>query len=134
MMHEFIVGPLPFGRDTEDQLELFRDILEAPLNFPSYVNDDTAINIIGGLLERSPELRLGASTRGAKEIKGHVYYKNFDWDALAGRYMGTPWTPNQKKLQMQWEMKKPGEALFEDDGGKAASVGVEAGMEWTAEF
>jgi cGMP-dependent protein kinase len=30
MMHEFIVGPLPFGRNVDDQLELFREILEAP--------------------------------------------------------------------------------------------------------
>merc|ERR1719486_1730251 len=56
MMHEFICGPLPFGRDTEDQLELFREILEAPLQFPPYVTDDAAIQVISGLLERTPEL------------------------------------------------------------------------------
>lgn len=28
MMHEFIVGPLPFGRDTDDQLQLLKEIME----------------------------------------------------------------------------------------------------------
>merc|ERR1719436_2297113 len=68
MLHEFVVGPLPFGRDTDDQLELFREILEAPLQFPNYVSDETAIAVISGLLERGPELRVGANARGAKEI------------------------------------------------------------------
>merc|ERR1719359_2692909 len=35
MTHEFIIGPLPFGMDGGDQLELFREILEMPLEFPS---------------------------------------------------------------------------------------------------
>ena len=30
-MHEFIVGPLPFGRDTDDQLQLLKEIMEALL-------------------------------------------------------------------------------------------------------
>merc|ERR1712050_31809 len=73
MMHEFIVGPLPFGRDNDDQLDLFREILEAPLKFPSYVKDDSGVGVVSGLLERTPELRLGCSTRGAKEIQQHLY-------------------------------------------------------------
>eukprot|EP00971_Amphidinium_carterae_P266532 5287463-Amphidinium_carterae.1 len=109
-------------RACQEQLDLFREILEAPVQFPSYVKaseldtpvdplgtiglflrldsphdyhttrtvtslslesaqkeggcckpdcneDETAISVISGLLERVPELRLGASIRGAKEIK-----------------------------------------------------------------
>merc|ERR1719240_1553318 len=79
MLHEFVVGPLPFGRESEDQLDLFREILEAPLSFPNYITDETAVSIITGLLERTPELRTGGSVRGCKELKEHSYYASFDW-------------------------------------------------------
>jgi len=130
MMHEFIVGPLPFGRDSEDQLELFREILEAALSFPSYVSDQTSVSIVSGLLERTPELRLGASTKGAKEIKEHAYFANFDWDGLAGRYLPAPWVPNQAKLQSHWEMSDGGGKVGEGESGSK----TEPGMEWAATF
>lgn len=132
MMHEFIVGPLPFGRDTEDQLDLFREILEAPLQFPSYVTDETAVSVISGLLERTPELRLGASIRGAKEIKDHSYFAGFSWDGLVGRYMRPPWLPNLQKLQSQWEMHKNDQVFEETDSNECSKT--EPGMEWTAGF
>ena len=63
MVFEFICGPLPFGSDTEDQLQLFKEILEAPLHFPNYVVNQTAISVLSALLERQPELRLRRSVR-----------------------------------------------------------------------
>lgn len=132
MMHEFIVGPLPFGKGVEDQLELFREILEAPLHFPNYIQDDTAISLVNGLLERTPELRLGASTLGCKEIKNHSYFSKFDWDALVARTLKTPWTPNQKKLQENWE-PCGGEAV--QDGTEVMTGSkMEPGMEWAQTF
>eukprot|EP00913_Durusdinium_trenchii_P004420 g4099.t1 len=98
MMHEFIVGPLPFGllalpacyglvqllrvanwkyrpgRDSDDQLQLLKEIMEAPLAFPSYITDKTAISLISQLLERTPELRLCASSHGAKDLQEHPYF------------------------------------------------------------
>jgi len=132
MFHEFIVGPLPFGRDTEDQLELFREILEAPLQFPQYVTDETGIAIISGLLDRSPELRMGSSTRGAQEIREHRYYTGFDWNALAGHYMLAPWTPDTKRLKANWELcggEPLGSAEDAWQDGK-----VEPGMSWAKNF
>eukprot|EP00747_Dinoflagellata_sp_TGD_P125419 gnl/TRDRNA2_/TRDRNA2_174159_c1_seq1.p1 gnl/TRDRNA2_/TRDRNA2_174159_c1~~gnl/TRDRNA2_/TRDRNA2_174159_c1_seq1.p1 ORF type:complete len:502 (+),score=119.07 gnl/TRDRNA2_/TRDRNA2_174159_c1_seq1:1361-2866(+) len=149
MMHEFIVGPLPFGRNSEDQLELFREILEAPLSFPNFITDETGISIISGLLERVPELRLGASTRQAKEIKEHRYYQNYPWDAVAGRYMTPPWTPDTVKLQENWEDEE-GKEVFDMDGpddedvpgsfhtnstpSSKPSFKTEKGMEWAINF
>jgi len=132
MMHEFIVGPLPFGRETEDQLDLFREILEAPLQFPNYVADTTSISMITGLLERTPELRIGASKLGAKEVKSHPYFGGFNWDGLVGRFLKPAWSPNLKKLQSQWEMHE-NEKVFEETDGDAGDK-VEPGMEWTVGF
>mmetsp|Transcript_40373 Transcript_40373/g.72498 ORF Transcript_40373/g.72498 Transcript_40373/m.72498 type:complete len:947 (-) Transcript_40373:74-2914(-) len=104
MMHEFVVGPLPFGSDADDQLQLLKDIMEAPLAFPSYIKDDTAINLVSGLLERTPELRLGASARGAKEIKEHPFFSELQWDTLVRQAVQAPWVPDMQKIQESWEV------------------------------
>eukprot|EP01068_Selenidium_serpulae_P009848 Selendium_serpulae@DN5334_c2_g2_i1.p1 len=45
-LFEFICGPLPFGNDAEEQLEIFRDILSAKVAFPHYVSDQDAMSLI----------------------------------------------------------------------------------------
>ncbi|KAF4701130.1 hypothetical protein FOZ63_004941, partial [Perkinsus olseni] len=101
-MYEFICGPLPFGSDTDDQLELFRQIIEAPLKFPSWLRDQNAKSIISGLMNKDPEQRLGGGPLGAKEIKRHPYFKNFDFDGLLSRTVKSEWKPNKDQIMEQW--------------------------------
>ena len=84
-------------------MELFRQILEAPLKFPAYVKDQGAIDILSNLLDKIPELRLGAGAEKENEIKHHSYFKGFDFDPVAGGYMDPPWKPNKEALRAQWE-------------------------------
>lgn len=133
MMHEFIVGPLPFGKDTDDQMELHKEIMEAPLEFPDFIQDESGVSIISGLLERTPELRLGASQKGAKEIKEHPYFDKFDWNALVGRQLPTPWRPNQESLQSQWEFFNSEEVADELEEWVPGAK-MEPGMEWAVDF
>jgi len=130
MAHEFVVGPLPFGRESEDQLDLFREILEAPLSFPKFIHDESALALVSGLLERTPEMRLGASTRGAKEIKEHQYFAGFDWDGVVGRVVPAPWKPDLNKLQENWEWCHGSEVTIEGE----APTHFEPGMEWASVF
>lgn len=95
VLYELIVGPLPFGSGTSDQLELFRQIMEAPLHIPKHIDDKTASSIISGLLQRKAEQRLGAASKGALEIKEHKYYLGFDWDGIVGRYINVPYLPEK---------------------------------------
>lgn len=105
--YEFICGPLPFGAgedfDGDPQMELFRQILEAPLKFPSYVKETAAVHVLTNLLEKIPELRLGAAADKANEIKRHAYFEEIDFDPVAGGYMEPPWKPNKAALRAQWE-------------------------------
>eukprot|EP00397_Hematodinium_sp_SG-2012_P020732 GEMP01021376.1.p1 GENE.GEMP01021376.1~~GEMP01021376.1.p1 ORF type:complete len:251 (+),score=40.27 GEMP01021376.1:798-1550(+) len=102
MLYEFCCGPLPFGRDVDDQLELYREILESPLVFPDYVTDARALDLMASFLEKNPKRRLG-SARGAVEIKMHEYFEGFDWNALASGYMDRPWKPIAEHTKKQWE-------------------------------
>jgi len=88
------------------------------------------LSLITGLLERTPELRLGASTRGAKEIKDHAYFNDFDWDGIVGHTLRTPWTPDQRKLQQNWEMHE-GEAVVKEGD---ADFQLDKEMEWASVF
>jgi len=130
MMYEFIVGPLPFGGDCEDNSQIFRAILEAELLFPDTLTDPSANSIIEGLLNRTPQRRLAAGRRGAKEIKEHIYFLGFNWDALAGGFLVPPWKPDQEALMQQWEPP---------DGDLMNHVSREQfsfpkGMEWARDF
>ncbi|VUZ98190.1 cGMP-dependent protein kinase [Plasmodium vivax] len=89
-LYEFICGPLPFGNDQEDQLEIFRDILTGQLTFPDYVSDQDSINLMKRLLCRLPQGRIGCSINGFKDIKEHAFFGNFNWDKLAGRLLEPP--------------------------------------------
>ncbi|CAJ1362555.1 unnamed protein product [Effrenium voratum] len=133
MMHEFIVGPLPFGRDSDDQLQLLKEIMEAPLAFPSYITDKSAISIISQLLERTPELRLGASSRAAKDIQEHAYFSGFSWNALAGQSIQAPWLPDRRKIQESWEIPADaGKPVCPEQGN--SSIAHDASMEWAKGF
>ncbi|CAE8584220.1 unnamed protein product, partial [Polarella glacialis] len=132
MLHEFVVGPLPFGRDSDDQVELLRQIMEDPILFPSYIQDEAAIGLVSGLLERTPELRLGASSRGATEIKEHPYFATLDWDALVSRQLPPPWAPDIDRLKEDWESDEEGDRILSPADG--AATPPEPGMEWSEGF
>ncbi|CAD7966489.1 unnamed protein product [Amoebophrya sp. A25] len=90
VMYEFICGPLPFGVDSgEDQMELFRQILEMPVKFPDYVRDEEAVSMLNHLLEKVPDLRLGTGALREKEIKEH-------------RYLEPPWKPDAASIKNGW--------------------------------
>mmetsp|Transcript_63342 Transcript_63342/g.151119 ORF Transcript_63342/g.151119 Transcript_63342/m.151119 type:complete len:988 (-) Transcript_63342:98-3061(-) len=125
MMHEFIVGPQPFGAEAADQLELFKDILETPLELPlSSICDESAVSIINGLLEKIPENRLGSSLRGAKEVKSHPYFKDFNWQGLLAQTVPAAWKPDADVLRASWKAPGKGDSVAESvstDGGEAST-------------
>jgi len=143
IMHEFLVGPLPFAKDTEDCKEVFTQIIEAPLEFPADFTDEDSIAILRGLLDRTPESRLGSSIRGAKDLKVHPFFAGFDWPALCERTMKPPWRPNPENVKSSWEYDDD-EGLLNyislkpaiESGGSAldSSSDSQSEMEWTNVF
>ncbi|GIX65109.1 protein kinase G AGC kinase family member PKG [Babesia caballi] len=126
-LYEFICGPLPFGNDAQDQIEIFRDILKGNLVFPDYVKDQEAINIIKRLLCRVPEVRLGSSINGFKDIKDHSYFKDFDWDKLSGRALQPPFVP-------QGETYNEDEAQEQELSSQETDDGDPTDDEWELDF
>lgn len=133
MMHEFVIGPLPFGKESNDQLELFRDILESDVVFPEWIDDISAVAVICGLLDRTPELRMGSGGKGSKEIQEHAYFEKMDWKALLGHYMPAPWTPDINKIRSTWEAES--EDGFDPEADENDDPNLdEPEMEWSLIF
>ncbi|CDJ48039.1 cAMP-dependent protein kinase catalytic subunit beta, related [Eimeria brunetti] len=126
-LYEFMCGPLPFGNDAEDQLEIFRDILAGKLMFPHYVTDQDAINLMKRLLCRLPEVRIGCSINGYKDIKEHAFFSDFDWDRLAGRDLSPPLLP---KGETYAEDAEEGGMEAEEDEG----IELEDEYDWDKDF
>lgn len=134
MMYEFIVGPLPFGADSEDQMKLFRDILEGDITVPEYVTDKDARAVIFALLCRTPSTRLGGGSLEAKEIKSHAYFDGFGWDDLAGGFLPPPWKPDIAAIQKEWEPVDPDELQQAWKAPEHVSPQAAVHMEWAKCF
>lgn len=130
-LYEFLCGPLPFGNDAEDQLEIFRDILTGKLVFPHYVVDQDAINIMKRLLCRLPEVRIGCSINGYKDIKEHAFFREFNWDKLLGRGISPPLVP-QGEVYAEDADETPQPCVPEDETGEGPPLEEE--YDWDREF
>lgn len=133
MIHEFVVGPLPFGADCEDQMSLFKAICDDKLEFPAYMKDKEDLkSLISSLLERTVARRIGASARGAKDIKEHSYYKDFNWDALGGGFHEPPFQPDTEALMSSWE--PPDGDLMKNVGSAWSPNKPSKQMQWAMGF
>merc|ERR1719272_641391 len=112
-------------------MSLFKAILKEELTFPEYIVDETVKNLIASLLDRKTERRLASSSRGAKDIKSHEYYADFNWDALGGGFHDPPWTPDAELLKKTWE-DSDGDLV--DIIGSAVDFKEVKGMEWAKGF
>jgi serine/threonine protein kinase len=87
---ELVTGRPPFQSDNQNRL--YRMISQEPVKFPRFVTDD-AQDLIGRLLDRDPEARLGAGELDAQEILSHPWFAELDLDKVARREVEPPWVP-----------------------------------------
>lgn len=95
-LYEFMCGPLPFGNDSDDKLDIFKDVLLGRLSFPRGLEDKDAKSLMTQLLCRSPDLRIGCSIRGFAEIKEHPFFGELDWSRLMGKELRPPLVPERE--------------------------------------
>lgn len=78
-----------------DQMELFRSIVKANFQPPSKMSED-AKSIIGDLLTRNPEQRLGSLADGENGILEHPFFESIDFDELRQKTIKPPRLPKIK--------------------------------------
>jgi cGMP-dependent protein kinase len=75
-LYEFLCGMVPFGEDAEDPYEIYENAIKSPIKYPNYVDDKRAKKLIEQLLNKIPEIRLGASYA---QLKSHLFFSDLDW-------------------------------------------------------
>ncbi|KAI7866991.1 kinase-like domain-containing protein, partial [Spinellus fusiger] len=91
IIFEMLTGITPFWADNH--AEMYRRVLQDPLEFPTDMEYDTA-DLLAGLLDREPSTRMGA--HGVEEIKAHSYFSSVSWDDVYRRQLVPPYRPNLK--------------------------------------
>lgn len=101
-MFEFVCGPQPFGVSENGEQALFEDILQAPVVFPSFVDQPAVRGCVGALLDRRAKRRLCSS--GICQLRRHDLFHAYEaggrWEQLLARRSEAgfpPWTPSSQR-------------------------------------
>ncbi|XP_062400208.1 RAC-gamma serine/threonine-protein kinase isoform X1 [Sardina pilchardus] len=90
VMYEMMCGRLPFY--NQDHEKLFELILMEEIKFPRTLSSD-AKSLLGGLLIKDPNKRLGGGPEDAKEIMRHSFFTTLDWQEVYDKKLGPPFMP-----------------------------------------
>ncbi|KAI7898711.1 kinase-like domain-containing protein [Cokeromyces recurvatus] len=94
ILYEMLIGVTPFWAENRD--EMYRRIREDPLQFPEFIDIETA-NFIAHLLKRDPQRRLGYShliEEGATRVRSDPYFNYIDWQLIYTKRIKPPYVPN----------------------------------------
>lgn len=72
--YEFMCGYVPFGADFDDPYEIYEEVLNKELKFPTFVTDEKAKNLMLQLLSKKQEIRLGGNF---SILKSHPWFNLF---------------------------------------------------------
>ena len=93
LLYEMIAGIDPFSDD--DPMMVYQKILKGKIKFPSGF-DTNAKSLCKHLLDSDLTKRYGNLKDGVKDITGHRFFKNFNWDKLLRKEVTPPYTPKVK--------------------------------------
>ncbi len=93
LLYEMIAGIDPFSDD--DPMMVYQKILKGKIKFPSGF-DSNAKSIIKHLLDADLTKRYGNLKNGVKDITGHRFFKNVEWEKLLKKEIEPPYIPKVK--------------------------------------
>jgi len=124
-IYEMLASYPPFY--DEDPMKTYAKIMHGNITFPSHFSKE-AVNLVQKLLHHKPTKRLGVVKGGAKLIKKHAWFKNFDFDKLYNREVKPPIVPKIKSAEDLGNFDQ-----FNDDAPKIEAY-EDDGSNWDAEF
>jgi len=93
LIHELLSGHAPF--EAKDPMETYQKIVRG-VNHVTFVykdRDPKAVDLVQNLLKHAPNERLPTRVGGVGNLKGHSWYKGFDWKLMANLQMAAPYIP-----------------------------------------
>uniref|UniRef100_A0A7R9VAH7 cGMP-dependent protein kinase n=1 Tax=Chlamydomonas euryale TaxID=1486919 RepID=A0A7R9VAH7_9CHLO len=98
LMYVLLTARQPFtSPKAQDPMEVMRRIVDErwPIRYAPYMSEESK-DLVSKLLERRPVKRIGCFQGRANDIKGHAWFRGFDWEALASRRMEPPRKPKDE--------------------------------------
>ena len=126
LSYELCAGYPPFR--ANDELGLFTEILHREIKFPSGFSSELK-SFIKKLTKKKPGERLGAGADGIAAVKKHEWFRNFDWEELAGKRMVAPMKPKPKKYPPKAKAN-----FLEDMAQALGNLSANELPVWTQEF
>ncbi|CAD8053971.1 unnamed protein product [Paramecium primaurelia] len=111
-LYEFMCGNVPYAEmqttrkfvyEISIRYEIYEEIQQKQLTFPSVLKDRKAKKLIEQLLSKTPELRLGSSYAS---LKNNPFFERFDYDLLINRELKPPYLPPKNKLHSDKDAQK----------------------------
>mmetsp|Transcript_14814 Transcript_14814/g.28152 ORF Transcript_14814/g.28152 Transcript_14814/m.28152 type:complete len:128 (+) Transcript_14814:746-1129(+) len=116
----------------ESQTVTFQKILQEPPRFTADFSPSSK-DLIRHLLRKKPTQRLGVTRGGAKSVKGHAFFKKFDFDKLLSRQLKPPIIPKVKSESDVSAFDKYDEAAIARER-RAWNPGKKYNDEWERAF
>ncbi|XP_043287962.1 RAC serine/threonine-protein kinase [Venturia canescens] len=132
VMYEMMCGRLPFyNRDHE---KLFTLILLEEVRFPRNITNE-ARDMLGGLLIKDPNRRLGGGPNDAKDIMNHAFFSSIDWSDLVQKKIPPPFKPQvtSETDTRYFDTEFTGESVELTPPDQAAILGSGSGLNSIAE-
>lgn len=93
LIHEMLVGQVPFGGDSV--VQVYENIIRGEIFFPFNINlSAPSRDIITQLLKVDRTRRLGNMRNGAQDVQNHAWFSNINWEDVAGKRLLPPCRPH----------------------------------------
>jgi serine/threonine protein kinase len=124
LLYEMIAGIDPFSDD--DPMMVYQKILKGKIKFPSGF-DSNAKSLIKHLLDQDLTKRYGNLKNGVKDITGHRFFKNFEWNKLLEKDLPPPYVP---KVKSNNDISNFSEYPDSDNPAVAIDKGEDPFLDW----
>ena len=124
LLYEMIAGIDPFSDD--DPMMVYQKILKGKIKFPSGF-DSNAKSLIKHLLDSDLTKRYGNLKNGVKDITGHRFFKNFEWNKLLEKDLPPPYVP---KVKSNNDISNFSEYPDSDNPAVAIDKGEDPFLDW----
>lgn len=99
LMFEMLAGYPPFFTEDSNPMRLYEKIIAGKIRYPAYFTPE-AKDLLKSLLTSDMSKRFGNLANGSRDIFGHVWFQEVDWERLYRKEIPAPYVP---KVEGDWD-------------------------------
>ncbi|GAA5921877.1 hypothetical protein JCM1841_000959 [Sporobolomyces salmonicolor] len=99
LMFEMLAGYPPFFTEDSNPMRLYEKIIAGKIRYPAYFAPE-AKDLLKSLLTSDITKRFGNLANGSRDIFGHVWFQEVDWERLYRKEIPAPYVP---KVEGDWD-------------------------------